>query len=166
MKFAALLPHLDERQRRLAMGAEVLGHGGIKVVARAARVSEVTVSKGAAELEAGSVPLKRTRRPGGGRKTATTVDPGLTEALLELVEPEERGDPCTPLRWTTKSTRTLAQELTRTGHQVSAWTVANLLHDQGFSLRSNTKQIEGTAHHDRDAQFAYLNAQSAAHPDE
>lgn len=123
------------------------------------------MSKGAAELEAGSDPLKHTRRPGGGRKTATTVDPGLTEALLKPVEPEERGDPCTPLRWTTKSTRTLAQELTRTGHQVSAWTVANLLHDQGFSLQSNTKQIEGTAHPDRDAQFAYLNAQSAAHID-
>ncbi len=112
-KFAAFLPHLDERQRRLAMGAEAraLGHGGIKVVSRAAGVSEVTVSKGAAELGAGSDPLKRTRRPGGGRKTATTVDPGLTEALLKLVEPEERADPCTPLRWTTKSTRTLARSL-------------------------------------------------------
>ncbi len=164
-KFASLLPHLDERQRRLAMGAEarVLGHGGIKAVARAAGVSTVTVSKGAAELEAGGDPLNRARRPGGGRKPATAVDPGLVDALLGLVEPDERGDPCSPLRWTTKSTRTLAQELGRCGHPVSAWTVANLLHEQGFSLQGNTKQVEGAAHPDRDAQFAYLNEQSAAH---
>ena len=166
-KFAALLPHLDERQRRLAMGAEarVLGHGGIKVVARAAGVNAVTVSKGAAELEAGEEPLGRARRRGSGRKHLTAVDPGLTDALLALVKPDERGDPCSPLRWTVKSTRTLAEELTRSGHPVSAWTVANLLRDQGFSLQGNAKQIEGAAHVDRDAQFAYLNGQSTTHID-
>ncbi len=164
-KFEALLPHLDERQRRLTLGAEArsLGHGGIALVARAAGLSTVTVAKGVAELEAGGDPLGRARRPGGGRKPQTVTDPGLVKALLALVEPEERGDPMGPLRWTTKSTRGLAAELTRAGHPVSAWTVANLLHEQGFSLQGNSKQVEGTAHPDRDAQFRYLNDQSAAH---
>ena len=164
-KFASLFPHLDERQRRLAMGAEarVLGHGGIKMIARAAGVSPTTVSKGATELESGSEPLRRVRRRGGGRKPQRVKDPGLVDALLRLVEPQERGDPCSPLRWTTKSTRTLAEELTQSGHRVSAWTVANLLHDQGFSLQGNAKQVEGTAHQDRDAQFKYLGDQSATH---
>ncbi len=105
------------------------------------------------------------RRPGAGRKPLTAVDAGLTDALLALVEPDERGDPCSPLRWTVKSTRTLAEELTRGGHPVSAWSVANLLREQGFSLQGNAKQVEGAKHVDRDAQFAYLNAQCAAHID-
>ncbi|MGY4544567.1 transposase [Arthrobacter sp. UYNi723] len=164
-KFDSLLPHLDERQRRLAMGAEarVLGHGGIKLVARAAGASPSTVARGVDELEAGDAPSTRVRQPGGGRKPRTVMDPGLTGALLALVEPDERGDPMSPLRWTTKSLRTLARELTGTGHPVSAWTVANLLHEQGFSLQANTKQVEGAAHEDRDAQFRYLNEQSTDH---
>ena len=164
-KFDSLWPHLDERQRRLTLGAEarVLGHGGIKLVARAAGASPTTVSKGVAELEAGVDPSSRVRQPGAGRKPQTVTDPGLTDALLGLVEPEERGDPMSPLRWTTKSTRALAAELTSTGHPVSAWTVANLLHGQGFSLQGNQKQVEGTAHEDRDAQFRYLNDQSTEH---
>ncbi len=95
-KFAALFPHLDERQRRLTMGAEarVLGHGGVAVVARAAGVSRVTVSGGVRELEAGDEPLGRTRRLGGGRKGLTKTDPGVLAALLALVEPGSRGDPC------------------------------------------------------------------------
>ena len=163
--FASVLPHLDERQRRLVMGAQarLLGHGGIKAVAEAAGVSSVTVSKGVAELESGEAPLGRTRRRGGGRKPLTVVDPGLLSALLGLVEPQERGDPESPLRWTTKSTRTLAAELTRAGHSVSAWTVSNLLHEAGFSLQANSKQVEGARHVDRDAQFTYLNAQAADH---
>src|SRR5664279_3878975 len=125
-KFDSLLPHLDERQRRLTLGAEarVLGHGGIKLVARAAGASPTTVSRGVAELEAGNGPSARVRQPGAGRKAQTVTDHGLTDALLGLVEPEERGDPMSPLRWTTKSTRALATELTSTGHPVSAWTVA------------------------------------------
>src|SRR5579863_7500711 len=105
-KFEAIFPHLDERQRRLLMGAEAraLGHGGVRLVARAAGVREATVSLGIDELEAGAEPLGRARRPGGGRKRAADTDPGLVPALLALVEPEERGDPMSPLRWTTKST--------------------------------------------------------------
>ena len=116
-KFGSIFPHLDERQRRLLMGAEAraLGHGGIRLVAGAAGVREATVSLGVDELDSGAGPLGRARRPGGGRKRAADLDPGLRPALLALVEPQERGDPMSPLRWTTKSTRTLADELTRQG---------------------------------------------------
>jgi Rhodopirellula transposase DDE domain len=164
-KFRAIFPHLDERQRRLLMGAEAraLGHGGIRLVAGAAGVREATVSLGVAELEAGAGPLGRARRPGGGRKRAADRDPGLVPALLALVEPEERGDPMSPLRWTTKSTRTLAAELTRQGHRVGADTVGDLLRAEGFSLQGNAKTIEGKQHPDRDAQFRYINEQVKAH---
>jgi Rhodopirellula transposase DDE domain len=93
------------------------------------------------------------------------VDPGLRPALLALVEPEERGDPMSPLRWTTKSTRTLAGELTRQGHRVGADTVSALLREEGFSLQGNAKTIEGQRHPDRDAQFRYINEQVKAHQD-
>jgi Rhodopirellula transposase DDE domain len=164
-KFAAIFPHLDERQRRLLMGAEAraLGRGGIRLVARAAGVREATVSLGVDELDSGAEPLGRARRPGGGRKRAADLDPGLRPALLALVEPEERGDPMSPLRWTTKSTRKLAAELTRQGHQVGADTVGGLLRDEGFSLQGNAKTIEGTRHPDRDAQFRYINEQVKDH---
>jgi hypothetical protein len=164
-KLAVILPHLDERQRRLLMGAEAraLGHGGIRVVARAAGVREGTVSLGVDELEAGAEPLGRVRHPGGGRKRAADLDPGLLPALLALVEPDERGDPMSPLRWTTKSTRSLAAGLTARGHPVSADTVGALLRAEGFSLQANAKVIEGQRHPDRDAQFQYLNEQVKAH---
>jgi len=164
-KFEAIFPHLDERQRRLLMGAEAraLGHGGIRLVARAAGVREATVSLGVDELDSGAVPLGRARRPGGGRKRAADLDPGLRPALLALVEPEERGDPMSPLRWTTKSTRALAGELTRQGHKVGADTVGDLLREEGFSLQGNAKTIEGRRHPDRDAQFRYINEQVKAH---
>ena len=164
-KFAVIFPHLDERQRRLLMAAEAraLGHGGIRLVARAAGVRQATVSAGVSELEAGAEPLGRARRPGGGRKRAADLDPGLRPALMALVEPDERGDPMSPLRWTTKSTRNLAGELTRQGHKVSANTVGDLLRDEGFSLQGNAKTIEGARHPDRDAQFRYINGQARAH---
>src|SRR5438105_10039655 len=166
-KFGSIFPHLDERQRRLLMGAEAraLGHGGIRLVARAAGVREATVSLGVSELDSGADPLGRARRPGGGRKRAADLDPGLRTALLALVEPEERGDPMSPLRWTTKSTRTLADELTRQGHRVGADTVGDLLREEGFSLQGNAKTIEGQRHPDRDAQFRYINEQVKAHQD-
>ena len=164
-KFEAIFPHLDERQRRLLMGAEAraLGHGGIRLVARAAGVREATVSLRVDELEAGTEPLGRARRPGGGRKRAADADPGLVPALLALVEPGERGDPMSPLRWTVKSTRNLAGELTRQGHKVSADTVGDLLRDEGFSLQGNAKTLEGTRHPDRDAQFRYISEQVKDH---
>jgi hypothetical protein len=164
-KFGVIFPHLDERQRRLLMGAEAraLGHGGIRLVARAAGVREGTVSLGVDELEAGEEPLGRVRRPGGGRKRAADLDPGLLPALLALVEPDERGDPMSPLRWTTKSTRALAAELARQGRQVSADTVGGLLRSEGFSLQGNAKTVEGQRHPDRDAQFRYINERVKDH---
>lgn len=167
VKFAVLFPHLDERQRRLLMAAEArgLGHGGIRAVARAAGVSGTTVRKGLADLEAGQFLTGRVRRPGGGRKRVAELDPGLRGALLSLVEPDERGDPMSPLRWMTKSTRTLAAELTRQGHRVGADTVAGLLRQEGFRLQANAKTLEGSQHADRDAQFRYLNEQARDHRD-
>ena len=164
-KFGVILPHLDERQRRLLLGAEAraLGHGGIRLVAQAAGVSEVTVSRGVAEVDSGAEPLGRARRSGGGRKRAAEVDCGLVPALLALVEPDERGDPQSPLRWTVKSTRTLAAELTARGHKVGADTVGDLLREQGFSLQGNAKTLEGKQHPGRDAQFRYINEQVKDH---
>src|SRR5260370_252103 len=153
-KLGGICPHLDERQRRLLMGAEAraLGHGGGRRVAGGGGVREATVSLGVDELDAGAGPLGRARRRGGGRKRAADLDRGLRPALLALVEPQERGDPMSPLRWTTMSTRTLAAELTRQGHKVSADTVGDLLRQEGFSLQGNPKTIEGKRHPDRDAQ--------------
>jgi hypothetical protein len=164
-KFGSVFPHLDERQRRLLMGAEarVLGHGGIRLVARAAGVREATVSLGVDELDSGAEPLGRARRAGGGRKRAAELDRGLVPALLALVEPDERGDPVSPLRWTAKSTHTLAAELTAQGHKVGADTVGDLLRAEGFSLQGNVKTVEGAQHPDRDAQFRYINEQARAH---
>jgi transposase len=143
----------------------VLGHGGIRVVARAAGVREATVSLGAGELEAGAEPLGRARKPGGGRKRLADLDPGLRPALLALVEPDERGDPMSPLRWTTKSLRALSAELTGQGHRAGPDTVADLLREEGFSLQGNAKTIEGNQVPDRDAQFRYLNEQVREHRD-
>src|SRR5450755_2539531 len=166
-KFESIFPHLDERQRRLLMGAEalVLGHGGIRVVARAAGVREATVSLGAGELEAGAEPLGRVRRPGGGRRRLADLDPRLRPALLALVEPDERGDPMSPLRWTCKSTRALAAELTGQGHRISADSVADLLREEGFSLQGNAKTLEGKQSPDRDEQFRYISEQARDHQD-
>lgn len=163
-KYLALFPHLDERARRLVMGADarVLGHGGIRTVARAAGVREATVSDGVDEVDAGGGPLGRVRRVGGGRRKLADADPGLRPALLALVEPDVRGDPMSPLRWTTKSTRNLAEQLTRCGHRVSADTVGDLLREEGFSLQGNAKVLEGKQHPDRDGQFRYINEQVKA----
>jgi len=162
-----LLPHLDERSRRLVLGADAqtIGHGGIAAVARAAGVDPKTVTAGLDELDSGAEPLPpgRVRRPGAGRPRIEETDPGLVPALLELVEPARRGDPMSRLCWTSLSTRRLAAKLTAAGHWVSHTTVARLLKANGFSLQACAKTIEGSSHPDRDAQFDYLAAQVADH---
>jgi transposase len=166
-RFGVLLPHLNERQRRLAVAVEarLLGHGGVRAAARVAGMSETTVRRGVAELEAGEDPFPdgRVRAPGGGRRRAEQTDPAVLQALLGMVEPDERGDPESPLRWTTKSLRHLAEELARRGYPVSAPTVGRLLKSAGFSLQANVKTLEGAQHPDRDAQFRYINEQVKDH---
>ena len=161
-KFARVLPHLDERARRLVLGAEarMLGYGGIRRVARLAGVDEDTVARGAREIEAGAEVTGRVRAAGGGRKSTVEKDPEILPVLLSLVEPDERGDPESPLRWTTKSLRKLAGELTARGHRVGADTVAALLRGEGFTLQGVSRTLEGVRHPDRDAQFRYINEQA------
>ena len=164
-KHAALRAVLTERSRRLwaATEARALGYGGIAAVARATGLSPATISRGLAELDA-DAPLSgdRVRKPGGGRKRATTHDPTLLRDLEALVEPTAPGDPDSPLRWTCLSTRTLAVALEALGHAVSHTVVAELLHGLGYSLQGNVKTREGRQHPDRDAQFRYIARQVQA----
>jgi DDE family transposase len=158
---AEVAPVLDERARRLLMGAAArqLGRGGITLIAAATGASKDTVGRGAGELEAGVVVDGRVRAKGAGRKSVEHHDPGLWPALDALVDPETRGDPMSRLRWTTKSTVKLAGELAAQGHPVGPDTVARLLREHDYSLQGNAKTIEGRQHPDRDAQFRYLNDQ-------
>jgi hypothetical protein len=160
--FEVVLPHLNEVQRRVVAGAmsEMLGRGGKTVVAEASGMSRNTVIKAEHEVEAGIAPSKRLRAQGGGDKPLTDKQPGLLEALDELVSPETRGNPMSLLRWTSKSSTKLADELVRQGFGVSARTVLRLLHQLGYSLRANAKVTEGKQHEDRDAQFVYINDQA------
>jgi hypothetical protein len=163
-KFCALRPEMDERMRRQWAAAEAkeLGWGGISLVSEATGLSRPTISVGIKELELS--PNKRTeeaqqiRRPGAGRKRLADVDTELIAALEALIEPGTRGDPESPLRWTCKSTRRLAEELTQQRHPVSDRTVASLLKEHGYSLQANRKTREGQSHPDRNAQFEYINA--------
>ena len=158
-QFASVWPHLDERARRLvaASKAAELGYGGISRVSRACGLSRVTLSKGIQELQAEPLAPGRIRRAGAGRHALTADDPGLSPALDALVEPLTRGDPQSPLRWTCKSARTLAVELSARHHQVSHTKVAQLLGEAGYSLQGNRKTEEGGDHPDRDAQFRHIN---------
>ena len=159
-KYAGLEPVLTERARRLWAATEALavGRGGIALVERASGVSRSTISRGIRELEAGeALEAGRIRRPGGGRKRATEKDGKLLVDLEALVEPTAWGDPTSPLRWTSKSVRHLAEELQAMGHDVSHRLVADLLHACGYSLQANRKTREGSQHLDRDAQFRYIN---------
>jgi Rhodopirellula transposase DDE domain len=157
--YRALSAHLDERQRRLLLGVEArrLGRGGIKALAEATGVHPDTIARGVRESEGVAEPARRVRAPGGGRKKLSDIDPELMAALKALVDPDTRGDPMSPLVWTTKSTRNLAAALTAAGHRVSDRTVARMLWALGFSLQANAKMLEGRQHEDRDAQFRYLN---------
>jgi hypothetical protein len=160
-KFAAILPHLNEKQRRLILAAEArsLGHGGISRVARASGISRATIQKALQEVNRPDTPPDRIRRVGGGRKKTRDRDPSLLADLEALVNPDTRGDPMSPLRWTCKSTRQLAETLNQHGHQVSEHIVRDLLHEAGYSLQANAKTLEGSRHPSRDAQFRYLNDQ-------
>lgn len=152
---------LNERSRRRFAATEALlfGAGGIAAVVRATGISLSTVRRGLEELShPEELPTWRMRRPGGGRKRATSLDPSLATDLERLVEPTSRGDPESRLRWTPLSTRNIARELQRRGHRVSHSVVANMLHDLEYSLQAPRKSAEGKQHPDRNAQFEYINA--------
>ena len=160
-KFAAVWRLLDERTRRImaANEAMALGYGGVSRVRQACGLSRKAIAKGIQEIRDGVSPLAgRIRRAGGGRKKITVTDPQLLVALDRLIDPETRGDPESPLRWICKSTRSLATQLSKQNHPVSHVKVAQLLHDQDYSLQSNRKTEEGDDHPDRDAQFRHINA--------
>jgi len=160
-KYNLLKPFLNEKSRRLFAAAEALSigkSGNINLVSRATGISEETIKKGCIELESGESPSgDKIRAPGGGRKTIVEKDPTILSDLETLIEPTTRGDPESPLCWTTKSLRKLAAELQKLGYKVSHARVADMLHMLGYSLQANKKTIEGTDHLDRDDQFKHIN---------
>lgn len=164
-KYRALSPEMDERLRRQWAATEARDHGwgGVTLVARATGLSRTTITAGLRELDLPRKQrlqaAKRVRRPGAGRPRVLQADPELLTALENLLEPATRGDPESPLRWTSKSTRRLANELTEAGHKISPRTVASLLREDGYSLQANRKTREGTQHPDSNAQFEFVNAQ-------
>ncbi|MGZ3416171.1 MAG: ISAzo13 family transposase [Isosphaeraceae bacterium] len=173
-KYQLLQPLMTERLRRqwAACEAESLGRGGVRLVAEATGLSRTTIWAGRRELRQQAhrpqddLAPERVRAPGGGRHRVERDDPALLTALRDLVESSTRGDPQSPLCWTSKSTRRLAAELRGPGHAVSHQTVAALLDDLGYSLQANRKTKEGRDHPDRDAQFAYINQQVRAFQEE
>ena len=165
-KYIAIAEDLDERGRRRWAGAEArsLGWGGVSTVSEATGISDRTIRTGIKELDdPNAAPSNKQRRSGGGRRSREIEQPKLIEALELLIEPGTRGDPCTPLRWTCKSTRTLARELTSQGYQISSTKIGQLLRVQGYSLQANRKTIEGKQHPDRDAQFEHISKRIRAY---
>ena len=169
-KYDRLRTVMNEKLKRhwAACEAMAMGPGGISAVCEATGISRTTIRKGIREIEQEYPELveqagkDRIRRPGGGRRRLTEHDPTLKESLEELVDPATRGDPMSPLLWTSKSTHKLARELRQLGHQVSDRTVARMLDDLGFSLQANSRTREGKQHPDRDAQFQYINQKVCA----
>jgi hypothetical protein len=164
-KYKALAAELDERARRIwaATEARALGHGGVVLVSRATGIARSTIARGLKEIEARDIAGPgRVRRPGAGRKQALHKCPRLLDDLEALVEPNASGDPQSPLRWTSKSVRRLAEDLSHMGHSVSHQLVAKLLAYAGYSLQGNRKMREGPDHPDRDAQFRYISDQVRA----
>ena len=163
-KYAAISCMLNERARRLWAAAEsrAIGYGGDAVVSSATGLARETIRKGRAELKSGVDLQGRVRRPGAGRPSVETSQPGITEALERLVDPLTRGDPTSPLRWTCKSKAKLAAAMVKMGWTVSTTVVGHLLHQLGYSLRSVRKSTEGAGHPDRNAQFEHINATAAA----
>jgi transposase len=158
-RYLTVAPLLDERARRLVAGSEALsiGQGGVAAVVRATGLARTTVQRGIDDVRGGErLARGRIRRAGAGRPPILERDPTLRADLEALIEPTSRGDPESPLRWTTRSVRNLATELRRSGHAVSHQTVSELLHDLGYSLQANRKTLEGTSHPDRDAQFQHI----------
>ena len=160
-KYALLFPHLNERQQHLvaAFDGQQLGRGGITLVSRVTGFSRPTIYRAMESLSQHPLPVERVRHSGAGRKALVQHDPRLVQSLEALIDPDTRGDPMSPLRWTCKSTRRLAGQLTAQGHPISHMTVAQLLHDLHSSLQGNAKTKEGKQHPDRDAQFRYIQRQ-------
>lgn len=161
-KYDLLFPHLNERQQHLVAGvdAEQMGRGGISLVARVTGFSRPTIYRAIQSLRQLPLPVDRVRHSGAGGKKLADYDPQLLHALEALIDPESRGDPMSPLRWTCKSTRHLARLLSERGHPVSHTKVARLLHTLHYSLQGNAKTKEGKQHPDRDAQFRYIRRRS------
>ena len=163
-KLRSILPYLNERQQRLLLAAEArsLGYGGVSQISRTTGISRPTIYRGLRELDQESEGLLLIRQSGGGRKRIEETDSTILEDLDQMIEPDTRGDPMSPLRWTCKSTRQLATALQAQGHRVSHQLVSKLLRSTGYSLQANTKTLEGKQYPDRDAQFQYLSEQSKA----
>lgn len=161
-RFTKLKPFLNERQIRLfaSVEAKLLGYGGISAIAKITAVSRRAITAGIKELNnplSSMTEIDRIRKPGGGRKKATEKDKDLKSALERLIDPFTRGDPMSPLKWTAKSVRNLANELKSQGHHISYQVVSELLRDMDYSLQANKKTIEGGTHEDRNAQFENIN---------
>ena len=168
-KYDSLRDVMDERMRRLwaATEARALGYGGVSIVSRAVGLTRPTITAGIKELgdaeqSVPRAPKHRVRREGAGRPRLTDIDAGLRPALEALVDPATRGDPMSPLRWTCKSVRTLAAELSRQGHPISRQTVSEVLQHLGYNLQVNRKTREGSRHADRNAQFEHIAGRALA----
>ncbi len=159
-RFELLARFLDEREIRLLVAAEAesIGRGGVSVVAKATGVSRRRISEGRRELSQGGLDSSRVRKSGAGRKKKIQKDATLERDLELLLEPCTRGDPGSPLRWTSKSLRNLARELTAMGHPIGKSTVRRMLRKMGYSLQANRKTLEGSSHEDRDEQFRHISS--------